>query len=220
MPQAMKVPVLPGFSGPRTVISVYPRELRLELRHEGFKTYVMPGAPKGKFSTLTVRDTYAYVRNFSVDNFELYQAPVAGSVVAENLMQAWSNGLVGTKEGIGPGILVCADLEPTAEEIASVMAKQEVYFRELIMEGDILFNKPETAGDITDVHRLAAEWMGTTDRPWFKPLTHISLTPCPACAEDIRSTAKICKVCKTNIAEFLEAENAKAKVGKKHELVG
>lgn len=215
-------PMIPGYSGPRTLISVFPKELRLELRHEGFKTYVMPSAPKGKFSTLTVRDTYAWVRNFSADNFELYQAPIAGTVVAENLMQRWSMGLVGTRDGLGPGILVCAGLEPSPEEIVHAKNQQEAYFRELILEGDVLFAKPETAGDITDVHRMAAEWMGAQDRAWYKPIQHILMATCPACAEEIRSTAKICRFCRTNLADFIESEALKAKGVKapKHELIG
>ncbi len=200
------MPGVPGMSGPRLLISVYPKQLELKLRHEGIKNYVMPAAEKGSFQTLLVQDTFAWCRNFHADRKQLYPAPVPASAVADNLLQRWSEGMVGTKDGLGPGILICAGLEPTPEEIAQANAKQDDYFRHLIAEADAFEANPNLKQMPTDVHRLAAEWMGTQDRKWFKPITRHALKSCPACAEEIREQAKICKHCGANIREFQEKE--------------
>lgn len=195
---------MPGTSGPRTIISVFPMEQRLQLLHEGIKTYEIEAAERGSYKTLTVNDTYAWCRNFHVDKFSLYAAPVSAAVVADNLIQRWSTGMVGTKEGLGPGVMVCVGLEPTEAEIATVNARQEEYFRYLINEADALYQK--APGDVTSYHRLAAEWMGAHDRPWFKPIAHIDMVKCIACAEEIRSEAKICRWCHSNQADFRAKE--------------
>jgi hypothetical protein len=202
-------PMLPGTSGPRLILSVFPREQQLKLRHEGIKTYVMPAAEPGGYQTLMVHDTFSYNRNYHVEGFALFEAPVPAQVVAENLVQAWSTGLVGTKDGLGPGIMICAGLTPTPEEIAEVNKRQNAYFRSLIGEADAL-EGIHKAKDITDLHRLAAEWMGAKDRKWFRLISRVDSKSCPACAEEIRAEAKVCKHCNTNIAEFLAKEQRAA----------
>lgn len=191
----------PGQSGPRLILSVFPLPQSLELRHEGLKQYYLPAAPKGKYSTLLVHDTFAWNRNWHADAFELFQAPISAASVAENLIQRWSNGLIGTKDGLGPGIMICAGLEPTPEEIDVVNQRQSDYFSSLINEADTLFGREEFTA-ITDTHRLAADWMGVNDREWAKPITRVEMRACPACAEQIRGAAKVCRWCHTDLREF------------------
>lgn len=208
MSPGMRNAVNPGQSGPRTILSVFPIEMRLELRHEGFRTYIMPASLKGFYQTLVVQDTYAWNRNYAVEEFALYQAPISAVVVAENLVNRWSQGLVGTKDGLGPGIMICEGSHPTVEEIQTVTDRQEAYFRALVYEADERFTK-EGPVNITDLHRAAAEWMGTNDRPWIKPIEQVSLIFCPACAEKIKAEALICRHCHTDIEEFHAKRAAK-----------
>jgi hypothetical protein len=203
--QPMIVPGMPGTSGPRTIVSVFPMEQSLKLRHEGFKNYILPSAPKGSHVQLTVHDSYAWNRNFNADRFELYPAPIPATSIADNLIQRFTTGMIGTKDGLGPGIMICADVEPTEEEIATVVARQEAYFRYLINEADFLFAKNQV-GDIHDVHRMAADWMGTHDRAWAKPLVHVEMKRCPACDEEVRGSAKFCRWCHTDIPAWIAKE--------------
>lgn len=198
-----------GASGPRTVISVYPLELRLELRHEGSKTYVMAAAPPEGHSQLTVEDTFASVKNFS--SGQLYPAPVPAAAVADNLVNSWTKGRVGSADGLGPGVLVCASMQPTAEEIDRARVQQTAYFRSLVNDADIKFTK-EGALNITDDHRLAAKWMGIKDRKWAQPMVPKSLVSCPACREEVFSDAVLCKHCHSNIPKFLAEQLAPAVV--------
>lgn len=191
---------VPGHSGPKLILSVFPLEQFLELRHEGIKRYVMPAAPKGAYSTLLVHDTYAWNRNWHDDAFSLFQAPISAGVVAANLVQVWAQNQIGTEGGLGPGILICADLEPTEDEIAAANAKQEDYFRFLVNQADTFYGQDNLVA-ITGMHRLAAEWMGAT-REWRKPIEQVKLVACPACGEEIRNIAKVCRWCHTDLREF------------------
>jgi hypothetical protein len=195
-----------GASGPRTLISVYPLELSLELRHEGTKTYVMAAAPPDGYSQLVVDDTFASVKNFT--SGQLYPAPVPAAAVADNLVNSWTKGRVGSADGLGPGVLVCAGTVPQPAEIAEAKARQTNYFRSLVNDADIKFTK-EGAVNITDDHRLAAKWMGVKDRKWAQPMIPKSLVQCPACREEVYSEAILCKHCHTNIPEFLASQQSK-----------
>ena len=194
-------PGMPGESGPKLILSVFPMEQKLTLVHEGLKDYVLPKAEKGSYVTLLVTDTYAWCRNWAGDANTFYRAPIPASAVADNLISRWCYGLLESTEGLGPGIIVCAGTVPTEDEVAAATAKQEAYFRHLIAQADFLERNDPTK--IHDLHRLAAEWMGTGDRVWAKPITHVEMAACPACAEPIRSHAKKCRWCQTDIPAFL-----------------
>lgn len=198
-----------GQSGPRTVISAYPLPMELELRHEGSKRYKIEAAPKGEIRVLTVNDTFGINKNFSSGQY--WAAPIPASVVADNLVQAWAKGRVGNKEGVGPGVLVCKELVPDAAEIETVMGLQEAYYRFLVNDAD-LKNAHDQVKHITDEHRIAADWMGVKDRAWAKKMERIDMQRCPACAEEIRETAKVCRFCNVHIAEFLEKETKREKL--------
>lgn len=203
--------MIPGYSGPKTILSVFPLPMKSEpLQHEGQRVYEIAPAKKGSYTTLTVKDTFSWLRNLHTDGTSYYQGPIPATVVAENLVQRWTQGLVGTKDGLGPGIMIIEGAVPTSEEIADATARQEAYFRNLVYEGDECFTK-EGGINITDLHRVAAEWMGLNDRPWIKPLTSAALMPggCPACKEPVKDGAVICKHCHTDIPEFLAKQSAK-----------
>ena len=207
-PTRPPAPGLPGLSGPRHILSVYPQAQSLQLRHAGLTTYEIEAAPPGDYRTLTVYDTFSWNRNYHAEGFQLYQAPVPASAVADNLISRWTTGMVGTQEGLGPGIILIADAQPTEEELAAARQRQTDYFRMLINEADYFFTKGEMKS-ITGTHRLAGEWMGVKDREWLRPMVHVELRRCPACAEEIRGEAKICRFCHTDLRAF-EAKELKA----------
>lgn len=202
----MNPSMIPGHSGPRTLLSIFPIAQSLTLRHEGYKTYELPAVKKGEHALLAVNDTFSWNRDFSKEEFMLYPAPIPGQVVAENLIQAWAHGKIGTSDGLGPGIILLEGTKPTPAELELANSVQESYFRHLIYEADQKFIQ-EGGLNITDLHRVAANWMGLNDRQWIKPIVEINLVNCPACAEQIRAAAKVCKHCHTNIPEFLKTES-------------
>jgi hypothetical protein len=209
-PAFSQLPNVAGFnlgqSGPRTLVSVYPREQVLTLRHEGSKTYTMPKAEPGKHVTLRVDDTFSINKNYGTG--QMYRADVSAAVVAENLVHAWTRGKVGTDSGFGPGIIICEKAEPSPHEIQMANDRQTAYFRHLVNQADSLHANGENK-EITDEHRLAAEWMGLGDRQWSRPIERVEMKRCPACAEEIRSDAKLCRHCRTNIDDFIAAQLAK-----------
>lgn len=205
---------MPGTSGSRLILSVFPMTQSQDLMHEGIKRYTLDAAERNSYVTLLVEDTYAVCRNLHADGVEFYSAPVPASVVAQNLVKSWSTGLIGTTDDLGPGILVCKDLDVTDAEITTANGRQAEYFRFLINEADAKQLQGK-ANEITDIHRLAANWMGAHDRAWYKPIEHVEMVQCAACGEEIRSSAKICRWCHTHIGEFIAKEAAKTAVAKK-----
>lgn len=202
-----------GASGPRTIVSVYPLALEHSLLHEGRKIYRIEASPRDGFSSLFVPDTFASLRSPGTGQY--YPAPVPASVVVENLVSVWTRGRLGSSAGVGPGVLIVEGVNPsnpTPEEIktavAAARARQEEYFRYLINDADIRFTK-EGQMNITDDHRMAAEWMGVRDRKWAQKIEAVEPKHCPACGEEVLATAIICKHCGRDMEEFVEQRNAK-----------
>lgn len=183
-------------SGPRTILSIFPKEQSLELKHQGITRYVLPAASKDKPVTLTVNDTYAWLRNWSVDEFTLYQAPISAQTVAENLVHSWGASMVGSNQGFGPGIIIIAGTTPTEDELEAVRIRQEEFFNFLINTADDYEQRGERHL-ITDIHRAAAEWMGVQGRSWAKAIREKRYIPCPECQEDILEGARKCKHCQS-----------------------
>lgn len=200
----------PGQSGPRTILSIFPKEQELQLRHQGITTYFLPAATKANPTLLRVNDTYTWNRNWSVDDIAFYQAAIPANTVADNLVHSWAQSMVGARQGFGPGIMVIAGSEPTKLELETVHIRQEEFFNFLINQADD-FEQEGKRFNITDVHRLAAEWMGVQGRSWAKVMHEIKFVSCPACQEDIRAGALVCRHCSTDLEEFAEKRASKAK---------
>jgi hypothetical protein len=194
-----------GASGPRTILSVYPKALEHSLMHEGRKIYRIEAAEKGSYSLLVVPDTGAALRS---PMGAYYVAPIPASVVADNLVDVWAKGRHGASAGFMPGIVhveSATPSTPTEEDIQRAYKKavvqQDAYCRFLVNDADAKFVK-EGSINILDEHRWAAEWMGLKDRKWSQPMEPIALDKCPACAEEIKSGAVICRWCRTDIEKF------------------
>lgn len=192
--------VAPGLSGPRTILSIFPKEQFLELKHQGITRYVLPAASKDNPVTLKVNDTFAWNRNWGVDEVVFFQQPVSAQVVAENLVHVWAASMVGSKQGFGPGIMIIAGDTPTEEELETVRNRQEEFFNFLINTADDYEQKGERHM-ITDVHRKAAEWMGVQGRSWAKAMREKRYIPCPECQEDILEGARKCKHCQSVLVQ-------------------
>lgn len=187
-------------TGDRVILSIFPLEQTLELRHNGVTKYICPAATPGTHVLIHVPDTFAWCKNWTMDPPILYQAPVPAQVVAENLVNAWSARMIGAREGLTAGVMIIAGETPTTAEIEEVKNRQEAYFRQLISIADDFETKGERH-NITDLHRVAANWMGVQGRAWAKPLRETRYVPCPNCLEDIREGARICRFCQSDLVK-------------------
>jgi hypothetical protein len=201
----------------RTLVSVFPQESRHRVRHAtitgvnpdgtsrlgGTIEYVLPAAPKGGFQTLTITGASDIGTDPNTDEHMLRPIPV--DAIAQELVVRFTIDRLGATTSVGPGIWVAPEPVPTDDQIrkspemAAALAKQEEYFRQLIYEGDRLSadSKP-----VTNLHRVAAVYMGTEDRPWVKEITERRTKTCPACGEMILAAALVCKSCQTNLLDW------------------
>jgi ribosomal protein L40E len=124
--------------------------------------------------------------------------PVGVDAVVEDLISAFATSQRGTNSAIGPGVMAIAGDRATPDELASMQARQEMYFRNLITEADRL-DAEGNGAHITGTHRLAAKSMGTEDRKWFKEVAHRPMKTCLACDGRIPYGAKKCALCNTDL---------------------
>ena len=201
----------------RTIVSVFPQESRYRVRHAtitgvnpdgtsrlgGTVEYVLPAAPKGGFSTLTITGASDIGIDPNTDEHMLRPIPV--DAIAQELVVRFTLDRLNASTTVGPGIWIAPEPVPTdaqiqaSPQLVEAIAKQEEYFRQLIYDGDRMAadSKP-----VTNLHRLAAIHMGTEDRPWVKEISERRTKTCPACGEMILAAALVCKQCQTNLVEW------------------
>lgn len=90
------------------------------------------------------------------------------------------------------GIFACAGARPTSEELAQATERRNVYYQNLIAEGDIMWARGHSFREISDLHRRAAISLGV-EREWaYVPMR---TSDCPACGEKIKAGVAICRHC-------------------------
>jgi hypothetical protein len=198
----------------RTLVSIYPVDCKERCRLatinpsgklSGFTDYMLPAAPKGKFSTLVVTGASDIGKDWMTDPPQPIARPVIADDIAAELVRMFVGSAYRANTTTGPGIWVAPQPVPTEQEILDsqeykdARTRQEAYFRYLIQDGDVLHDKGQP---VTKTHRVAAAWMGTEDRPWAKEVTEKRNKTCPACSEYILATAVKCRHCQTDLIEF------------------
>ncbi|MFZ0701872.1 MAG: zinc ribbon domain-containing protein [Candidatus Acidiferrales bacterium] len=99
------------------------------------------------------------------------------------------------------GIFVCAAERSTEDELTSAREGRDAWFRQLIAEADEMWARGHSYREISDMHRRASLAM-KLDREWaYVPQRNVE---CPACGEQLRAGAAICKHCNA----VLDAERA------------
>jgi hypothetical protein len=196
-------------AGYRTIISVSPVEYRKQYVYDKHPTYVMPAAPKGGYSKLHVWDHQIWLRDLSTvdpDNNnpgQMKRALMPATTVATDFANHCILGNLGAKDGAHPGVVLCAGLEPTAEEIQRAFHEHTIYARWCANDGTMLFNQGQHH-NITDEHRRQAEWLGV-NVPWKTVLERQDTKKCIACGGQIFAEALRCNHCQVNLVEFCES---------------
>lgn len=152
------------------------------------------------YTLLHVCDTYQWCNNYEREKME--PLPISAAIVAESLERSWVQGQRTASGKIGIKVLDQAKaLKPQLDDL---WADQTAYFRSLVNEAD-KHDQDAERKYITEIHRVAAKWMGIENRPWCKPMEERHVKRCPACSSDILAEALVCKECSTFLPEFYRA---------------
>jgi len=158
------------------------------------------------YAMIEVFDTYQITRDWTVDNEVYLNRPIpAGGPhgVAVDIVKCWTSGRFTESAAGGPGIRVYDPTRDLQEQLEMLRAHQSTYFKDLIHQADEFAQRAEMR-NITNLHRLAAEWEGVKDRKWFEAIQAKVTKSCPGCGETINANAIICKHCNINIILFAE----------------
>lgn len=161
--------------------------------------------PTGQgYVMLQVTDTFQWILDVtSRDKHSFIATPVKARIVAEALAEDWSRGLSAGMGTIGIGVY---NPEGASIEIqaARLRKSQEDAFTAKIRQAD-LAHSAGRLNEITDFHRVAAEWMGV-ERPWFKPIFEVVTKFCPGCTERIPQGSKRCRYCQLDLVEWYQRQ--------------
>lgn len=144
--------------------------------------------------------------------------PVSCDELARDLISHWAGNMVGLPPGASPGIMVCANLTPTQDELSRMVLMQTAYFEHRLQEADNLANENRHRF-ITDEMKTAAIWLGK-DRSWATPSANLG--KCKWCMATMPSEAIVCQICSRDqetgsadsVTKKTKAEVKKAEVKK------
>lgn len=213
------------------ILSLFPVEMKCETHNAGGFTFVLPAAEKSRikiwtanpeilykrerqsgvepflkremgsqmgYSALIVCDTFEWIRNHQLG--EMQAMPRGAALVAQDLIRSWTSGIS------GPGSLGIGVYNPKrdlAEQLAELSAGLHMRFSDLVLKADRLAAQQDfVAIERNLLYRIAAEWLGLKERPWYRPLTPGETKDCPACFAAIPVRARTCVQCKTDLIEF------------------
>lgn len=198
-----------------TICSIYPLRLGPERRPYGVKRdsgstlFSIPGVKRTDdppYQLLRIYDSWQGQRDWMKlpnDPDAMIPSLIAADVIARDLVNNWTTGLLAASEGGHPGVGVIAGDVPTADELSELGRKQTSFFEALYYAGQKL-SQDNNWKNITELHRQAALYLqkNSSDSPWVKPFNPDDLKSCPACQSRISALAFICPICRTTIARM------------------
>lgn len=181
-------------SGPKHyVFSVFPLAMRAERPFNGFSAYTLPASRGPK--DVTRCDVPSAFQLVPTGDGTWTEIPVFSDAIAEDILHEFS-AMVGQEEGYGPGIWTQDSPDPDPEMVEANVQKQAAFFEFLCNQADGL-DKQGKQTEITDLHRMAARWLGYNDFKWLEKLRPKALKECVACYSQIDARATICPICTT-----------------------
>lgn len=195
-----------------TIVSIYPRDI-----HE--KKYTLePGRWHIKGGTYekpsaTVVGPSSWWKDVGEDQ-PLLEIPTSSIVIAESIIQDYSNGLMGFGDGARPGLFFVPG-ELTVEKVKAdyknlfelANSRQKNWYQALVKLADILWVRSSGSPlAIDDNMRLAAKELQLSEKPWMKDIQHSQLANCPACGVLRNPQYPICPNCK-NVLDPTKAKS-------------
>ena len=119
------------------------------------------------------------------------------------------------------GRLDVKDIQPTEEELETLMTRQTAYAEYRFAEAERLAQE-KLVKAITPEMRVLASWLGR-DRVWGNSGTSTGMVPCPLCTKQISNAAIVCPECGHKVKAMpaaLAALNADPIQGKTPQPVG
>lgn len=197
-----------------TVVNIFPKEIVEEKLTLEPPTYIIPRGTYKEPGLLKVFSA-SYWREMQ-ENQPLIEIPVSSVVVAQSLVQDYSNGMIGFAPEQKPGLFfVKGDFNKTKEEhkieLDKANARQRKWYEFLVNQADKLYaqsnGNPLT---IAEDMKLAAQELNITERDWLRTQQTLEMVRCKACDNLNRASVIICPNCKV----VLDAERF-AKLGLK-----
>lgn len=181
-----------------TIFSIYPKRI-IEV-----KPTIEPGrfvleAGSIQAPTKLIVGTSSWWKDFD-DTQPMLEIPQSSIIVANSVVRDYCNGLLGCDmDAKMPGLWFeeGAKEQPNPERMALMKIKQNNWFEELMLIGDILWAR--TQGNplsISDDMRLAVQELGIKDKPWLKDFNTIKLVPCKMCGHLRSEEYPMCPNCR------------------------
>lgn len=109
-----------------------------------------------------------------------------------NILNYWAGNMVGIPAGIGPGIGMIANKEPTTQELEALTMRQVAFFEFEFASAERLAIEKKV-GEITAPMKLSAEWLGRKVN--WAATAFSNMVPCKFCRQEIPPDASVCHVC-------------------------
>lgn len=209
-----------------TIVSVFPRAI-IDYKPTAFpQTHRIEAAPADGFS-LCVVEGASWFKEMEEDQ-PLLEIPITSIQVCEAFIRDYVNGLVGYVPNVAMPGLFFVPGQHDAKSILTVKlpdnlddngriasrgqtfqqllddakAKQKNWFANLVKMADVDWARSNgNPLSVSDLSRLAAEYLGMKDKPWMSDIAHLEKSNCPACGFIVNPAFPICSNCKAVVNE-------------------
>jgi hypothetical protein len=162
--------------------------------------YSLPASKDGKIVTLRIENQVQH--QFAGSGMPSVPTQIPAFRVADDVARSMTMGMAwpGMPANAQPGIWVADEPEPTEEQIRNseryrrAVREQDAFLAAMVKQADDL-NLKGQRNNIGLLHRVAAQVLGVTGRPWQEELRSDSLIDCPWCKSKIPTGALRCQFC-------------------------
>lgn len=203
-----------------SILSVYPEERRVEMKHQGHTIYTIPGCDPNKIKIVDplfsnpINDEQKEMGSVTEipcspgDGFVLLHIYDTVQFVKNHLTEQVEPrpipvDVVGNdiEKVFGAGYLTIDGDQPTPEQLEAVRTSLNDKFLLAVQEANDHHQRGESA-KIRHRHRVAAKWTGDESLPWVRAPKQRVQKDCIACGHAIFAQAVVCEHCGTNLVKF------------------